>query len=31
MKIARSEVHDRRIEQLQREIEWMKEIMKKMK
>lgn len=31
MKIARAEAHDRRIEQLKREIERTKEIMKKMK
>ena len=31
MKVARAEAHDRRIEQLKREIERTKEIMKKMK
>ena len=31
MKVARAEAHDRRIEQLKKEIERTKEIMKKMK
>lgn len=31
MKVARAEAHDRRIEQLKREIERTKEIMKRMK
>lgn len=31
MKAARGEAHDRRIERLKREIEWTKEIIKKIK